>query len=129
MNRLVSTVLTLTLLAPAASRAGEVIVNDSVTVSADDIRDVFLGEKQFSGGVRLIPVDNTAAQGEFLSKVLQTDASKYYARWTRKSFREGLSAPSIKGSDAEVIAFVKATPGAIGYVAKPSHGLRVVQSF
>ncbi|MGZ5130155.1 MAG: hypothetical protein ACXWIG_14200 [Caldimonas sp.] len=110
-------------------RAGEVIANDSVTLNPDEIRDVFLGEKQLAGGVRLIPVDNSAAQAEFLSKILQTDNQKYYARWTKKSFREGLTAPSLKGSDAEVIAFVKATPGAIGYVRQAVAGVKVLQRF
>ena len=48
--------------------------------------------------------------------VLQTDERKYSARWIRKTFREGLAAPALKGSDAEVISFVRSTPGAIGYV-------------
>jgi hypothetical protein len=109
--------------------AGEVIAHDSVTLDADEVRDVFLGEKQFSGGLRLVPVDNNAAQTDFLSKVLQTDARKYAARWTKKSFREGLAAPALKGSDAEVIAFVRSTPGAIGYVSRPGSGLKVIAKF
>jgi ABC-type phosphate transport system substrate-binding protein len=119
----------LALLAVAPAHAGEVIVNNSVTLTPDEIRDVFLGEKQLANGVRLVPVDNSEIQEEFLSKVLQTDSQKYYARWTRKSFREGLTAPDVKGSDAEVIAFVKRTRGAVGYVRKPTVGMKVVQDF
>ena len=129
MKYFVPIALSLALLTPASARAGEVIVNDSVTLRADEIRDVFLGEKQLAGNVRLIPIDNTGAQADFLLKVLQTDASKYYARWTRKSRREGLTPPAIKGSDADVIAFVKATPGAVGYVDKTTHNLKVVRTF
>jgi hypothetical protein len=129
MRRPVAIALLLASLTPPSVWGGEVIVNESVSISADEIRDVFLGEKQLAAGVHLVPVDNAAAQGEFLSRMLQTDAAKYYARWTRKSFREGLSAPSLKGSDAEVIAFVKATPGAVGYVTKATRGLKVVATF
>ena len=129
MRLLASVVVLLALLCPGPGQAGEVIVNSSVTLTPEEVRDVFLGEKQLSGGIRLVPIDNSEIQAEFLSKVLQTDSQKYYARWTRKSFREGLSAPAVKGSDAEVIAFVKANRGAIGYVRKPTVGTKVVQAF
>lgn len=123
--------LTLTFLAlsPLAACAGEVIANAGVLLSADEIRDVFLGEKQFAGSLKLIPVDNGSLHSEFLAKVLQTDERKYAARWTRKSFREGLAAPAVKGSDAEVIAFVRSTPGAIGYVSSSSPGVKVLEKF
>ncbi len=112
------------------ARAGEVIAHPSVNLTADEVRDAFLGEKQLAGDLRLIPVDNTAIQTEFLSKILQTDARKYAARWTRKTFREGIAAPAIKGSDAEVIAFVRSTPGAIGYVsAAPTTAIKVLEKF
>lgn len=116
-------------LMPLCTLAGEVIVNESVNLTPAEIRDVFLGEKQLADGVRLVPVDNTVLQTEFLAKVLQTDDAKYYARWTRKSFREGITAPAVKGSDAEVIAFVRSTRGAIGYIKKPVPGLKVLQDF
>jgi hypothetical protein len=117
------------LLAPLAASAGEVIANLSVELSAPEIRDVFLGEKQFAGNLKLVPVDNGSAQAEFLSKVLQSDERKYAARWTRKTFRDGLSAPAIKGSDAEVIAFVRATRGAVGYINGSATGVKVLEKF
>jgi ABC-type phosphate transport system substrate-binding protein len=129
LTRLAPVAVLVALLCAKPSHAGEVIVNDSVILTADEIRDVFLGEKQLSDGVRLVPVDNSEIQTEFLSKILQTDNQKYYARWTRKSFREGLTAPAVKGTDAEVIAFVKSTRGAIGYVKKASVGVKVLQVF
>jgi hypothetical protein len=109
--------------------AGEIIAHDSVQLSAAEVRDVFLGERQLLGDMKLVPVDNLAAHAQFLASVLQTDAPKYAARWTRKSFREGLVPPSLKGSDAEVTAFVKATAGAIGYVSTPSTGVKVLGKF
>lgn len=105
-------------IAAAPARAGELIAHPYVNnLNADDIRNVYLGEKQLAGSLRLVPVWNLAAAGEFLSKVLQTDDAKYQARWFRKRFREGLSPPPTLGSDAEVVAFVRSTPGAIGYVS------------
>jgi hypothetical protein len=93
------------------------------------VRDVFLGEKQLVGSTKLIPVDNGAAQAEFLDKVIQMGASKYTLVWTKKSFREGMTAPPVKGGDAEVIAFVKSTPGAVGYVKGEASGVKVLQKF
>ena len=127
--RFVSIVFGLALWGPGCSIAGEVIINESVHLFPSEIRDTFLGEKQFADGVRLVPVDNTTVQEAFLAKVLQTDNEKYYARWTRKSFREGITAPAVKRSDAEVIAFVKSTRGAIGYIGRPAAGVKVLQSF
>lgn len=114
---------------PLGADAGEVIANLGVELSAAEIRDVFLGEKQFASNLKLVPVDNSSLQAEFLSKVLQSDERKYAARWTRKTFRDGLAAPPIKGSDAEVIAFVRATRGAIGYVNSGAAGVKVLEKF
>jgi hypothetical protein len=100
-----------------AAHAGEVIAHPSVTLGAADIRDVYLGEKQLEGKLRLIPVDNAAAQEDFLAAILQTNQRHYHARWVRKTFREGLRAPPTKDNDAEVRSFVRSTPGAIGYVS------------
>lgn len=113
----------------ATARAGEVIANASVTLSADEVKELYLGEKQLAGSVKLVPVENTAEQESFLVKVLHIDIAKYSTRWTKKAFREGLTAPSAKGSDADVIAYVKATPGAVGYVGAPSSGVKVLQKY
>jgi ABC-type phosphate transport system substrate-binding protein len=129
MKRHFAATLLAALLALADARAGEVIAHPSVSLSADEIRDAFLGEKQLAGDLRLVPVDNSGVQSEFLSKVLQTDARKYAARWTKKSFREGLAAPALMGSDAEVAAFVRSTRGAVGYVSQGTHGVKVLEKF
>ncbi len=119
-----------TLLAlPFGAFAGDVIASGDVTLTPDEIRDVFLGEKHRVGAIVLVPVDNSAAQEEFLSKVLQTNAQRYYSRWTKKAFREGIVAPALKISDAEVIAFVRSNPGAVGYVKRPVPGFKVLHSF
>lgn len=110
-------VLASLLVLSGAVRAGEVIAHPSVRLETADVRDVYLGERQLSGDLRLVPVDNLVAQEEFLAAILQTNLRSYQARWTRKTFREGVRAPLVKGSDAEVSSFVRATPGAIGYVS------------
>ena len=111
------------------SRAGEVIAHPSVVLSAEEVRELFLGDKQLAGSLKLVPVDNGAQQADFLVKVLQMDPTRYTARWTKKAFREGLRAPMAKGSDAEVAAFVRATPGAVGYVSTASVGVQTLQKY
>jgi hypothetical protein len=113
-----------------AARAGEVIVHPSLELRASQVRDVFLGEKQIASGVPIVPVDNSAAQEKFLAAVLQTNERSYGARWRHKAFREGLHAPAVKGSDAEVMSFVRSTPGAVGYLAgEAGPGVRVIDRF
>ena len=111
------------------SRAGEVIAHPSVVLSAEEVRELFMGDKQLAGSLKLVPVDNGAQQADFLVKVLQMDPTRYTARWIKKAFREGLRAPMAKGSDAEVAAFVRATPGAVGYVRTASVGVQTLQKY
>lgn len=103
------------------------ITHPSITLTAEDLRDVFLGEKQLAGSTKLVPVDNASAQDLFLAKVVKLDATKYTNAWTKKSFRDGLTPPSIKATDAEVIDFVKRTSGAVGYVkSAPPAGVNTI---
>lgn len=106
-----------------------VIAHPGVTLSASELRDVYLGEKQFSGALKLVPVDNSVAQADFLEKVVNMKPEKYSGLWTKKSFRGDATPPEIKSSDAEVIRFVKSTPGAIGYVSAPIQGVKDIGKF
>lgn len=113
-----------------ALHAGEVIVHPGVQMDFADVRDVYLGEKQLAGDIKLLPSDNLAAQDRFLAAMLQTTERNYQARWTRKAFRDGVRAPTVRGSDAEVMSFVRATPGAVGYLAgRAGPGVTVLGSF
>jgi hypothetical protein len=104
------------------------ITHPSLTLSADEIRDVFLGDKQLAGSTKLVPIDNASAQEEFLAKVVRLDAAKYSTAWTKKSFRDGLSPPGVKATDGEVVDFVSRTTGAVGYIkTAPSAGVKAVE--
>src|SRR5260370_5536219 len=70
-----------------------VICNSRVSLSAADVRDLFLGEKQFAGAMKLVPVDNSSAQIVFLEKLLKMNSAKYSTTWTKKSFRDGINPP------------------------------------
>lgn len=132
IHRMLASVLTLCgtlFLVPALAGDIYVISNTSINLPGDEVRDVFLGDKQIADGVKLVPIDNTAAQNDFLAKVLKVDAAKYSTIWAKKGFRDGLNPPPVKSSDAEVIAAVKATPGAVGYVTTKPAALKVLQKY
>jgi hypothetical protein len=107
-----------------------VIVHPGVRLSAASIRDVYIGEKKFSGAIRIIPIDNTSAQADFLQKVLKLDRAHYTNLWLKKSFRDALNPPIIKNTDDEIVELVRRTPGAIAYVSgKPPPGVNVVRRY
>jgi len=119
----------LTLLLPQLANAADVVVisHSGTTISSGDVKDVFLGDKQFAGGTKLTPVDNASLQDNFLSKFLDMSRNKYNSAWTKKSFRDGLTPPAMKSGDADVIDFVKRTPGAVGYVSSTPSGVNVAR--
>jgi hypothetical protein len=117
---------------PGATHAQDlyVICHPSVSLSAGDLRDVFLGEKQFAGSIRLAPADNSAAHASFLQKVLKMEPSKYLTAWTKKSFRDGVNPPVLSGNDTEALEYVKRAPGRCSYVTTaPGPGVSVVARF
>lgn len=106
-----------------------VICNSSVTLSQSDLRDLFLGDKQFASGIKLMPADNRAAKAVFLDRLLMMPAAKYSTSWVKKSFRDGVNPPPVKGSDAEAIEYVRHEAGACSYVlTRPGPGVTIVAS-
>ncbi|WP_298439576.1 phosphate ABC transporter substrate-binding protein [Geobacter sp.] len=123
--------LTAIIVCTASASAADlsVIANSGLPINASEIKDIFLGSKQFSGSTKIVPVDNSAAQDEFLSKVLKMDTGKYSTLWAKKSFRDGLNPPAVKSSDAEVVEFVRRTPGAVGYVKNSHGGVNIIKKY
>ena len=107
-----------------------VACNQRVALERTDVRELFLGEKHFAGSVKLDPVDNAAAQADFLARVLQMDNAKYTRVWIKKSFRDGINPPQMLGSDIEVLAYIKRTPGGCGYLTSaPGSAVTFVGKF
>jgi hypothetical protein len=109
------------LAASAAASAADlyVVCNVRLALTAGDVHDLFLGEKQFAGATKLVPIDNSAAQQQFLDKLLKMSAAKYSTTWTKKSFRDGINPPLVAASDLEALAYVRRTSGACSYVTTP----------
>lgn len=117
------------LTAAAALADGYVIAHLTVHVAPEEVREIYAGNMQFAGSRRVIPVDNGAVQGDFLYKVMRMDPDRYVALWTRKTFREGVSPPPVMIGDAEVLDFVRRTPGAIGYVGANPGSANVILKY
>ena len=111
-----------------AAQAADVYVisNEAVHFAPGELREVFLGERQFAAGRRLVPLDNASLQKDFIDRVVRIDPEKYSTVWAKKGFREGINPPDLKAGDQAVIATVRATPGAIGYVSTVPSGVHVV---
>jgi ABC-type phosphate transport system substrate-binding protein len=117
----------LALLAPPAPAADEfvVIVHPSVvgaTIRRSDLAAVFLRKvPRWGDRTAAVPVDQSATsrvRKAFSEQVLQMPVSTVLQYWQKEMFAtQPLRPPPVKGSDAEVIAFVGSTPGAVGYVA------------
>ena len=106
-----------------------VIAHSALTLAEDEVRDVFIGDKQIAGGTKVVPMDNASLQKDFVEKVLKIDGPKYSNIWTKKGFRDGINPPPVKSGDAEVIAAVKATPGAVGYVSSAPAGVKLIKKY
>jgi hypothetical protein len=116
----------------STAAAGDLLVicHPSVSLQADEVRDVYFGDKAFAGSVKLLPAENSSAQAVFLEKVMKLDAKKYASLWIKKAFRDGSAPPPVKATDSEAIAYVKQTPGACSYVTSPpGDGVTVVGKY
>lgn len=132
-------VLALLLGAPrlaAAQRGYKVIVNPASTVSAvtkKELTAVFLKKSErWSDGTPATAVDlpemAEARQG-FSRDVLGKAPSAVRAYWNQMVFSGRSVPPSEKESEADVIAYVRRTPGAVGYVSAgaATTGVKVIQ--
>jgi hypothetical protein len=116
----------------ATAAAGDIFVicHAPVSLTADEVKDVYFGDKGFAGAVKLAPADNSAQQAAFLDKVMKLDVKKYTGIWIKKAFRDGSAPPPVKATDAEAVAYVKQTAGGCSYVGSaPGDGVVVVAKF
>ncbi len=111
------------LVVPLSLRAADmkVIANPSVaasTVSTDDLKDVFLENKDSLGGSHVDPVlEKDGAAHEAFLKVLGKSDAALQTYYRSLVFSGKGSMPRELTSDAEVAAYVAKTKGAVGYVS------------
>ncbi len=112
--------------APAPSRASEfvLVAHPSVAataVSRTEASRMFLRlQTEWPGGGHVRPVDQaktSPARDAFSREVLGMSVPAAEEYWTRAIFSGRAVPPVEKRSDADVLAYVRETPGAIGYVS------------
>ena len=110
----------------APASAGFVVIanagNPATTISKLDATRIFLKKARAwpGGGPSADPVDQRDAspvRREFLAAVIGKDAPAMNAYWQSQLFVGRTTPPPVKASDADVIAFVAAAKGGIGYVS------------
>jgi ABC-type phosphate transport system substrate-binding protein len=129
-SKVVRLVVSLVLFAGATARANEattgsfkVIVNPSVagrSIPREVLTQVFLGTVvRWGNGSPIAAVDLSSTsplRQAFSEQVLGMSLDEVKFHWLRK-ISNGQRPPIAKATDEDVIAFVSAQPGAVGYVS------------
>jgi len=100
-------------------------------LDAESLKRIWAGRTIALDGTALRPVNLPAGhpvRRRFLATVMQQDDDEYVAYWTVRRYVGKGAPPRELGNSAEVIEFVRSTPGAIGYIdaADVKPGLSVV---
>ena len=114
----------------------KVIAHPAVSVSSltvDQVSKMFLKKTtQWADGTKGAPVDQVETSDiteTFFKAVHGKSPGAVKSYWQQQIFSGRGVPPPVKGSDAEVIAYVKANSGAIGYVSAdaPVEGVKVLK--
>ncbi|MFI5232190.1 MAG: phosphate ABC transporter substrate-binding protein [Gemmatimonadales bacterium] len=108
----------------AAAQEYKVIVNSANAtseISSDALGKIFLKQvSKFPDGATATPVEPakaSPARAAFAKAVLGRSVQNLESFWQQQIFSGKDVPPANKASDDDVVAFVKSTPGAIGYVS------------
>ncbi len=98
------------------------IANPATKIRRGDAAAFFLKKAQRWGhGPTAAPVDQSMTsplRARFSDKVLGQPIMAVRTYWQQQLFSSALQPPPVKTSDEDVIAFVAADPGAVGYVSE-----------
>ena len=107
---------------PAVTADVQVIANSTLAVTelrSDEVRDIFMGSRTSVAGVAVEPVfeESGAAHETFLKTYLGKSDAALRNHFKTLVFTGRGTQPKAFASDAEVLKYVAATKGAIGYVS------------
>jgi ABC-type phosphate transport system substrate-binding protein len=117
---------------PAAEDGPFVVIvaaaNPARSIKRQELARFFLKKTgRWSDGQGVIPVDQSAGspvRSAFTRAVLAVEGmgqiSAVQNFWLQQVYSGRSTPPTVKASDAEIVAFVASNPGAIGYVAAAS---------
>ncbi len=128
MKNLITTLLAAILIAfatDATAQSFKVIVNEAnatETISKKELSEIFLKTKvKWDDGSSIQPVDLNAqseTREAFSQEIHGRGVGAIRNHWQQAAFSGAGTAPLERSSDAEVIDFVKANPGAVGYISE-----------
>ena len=100
-----------------------VIVNASgplVNAAKSDIKEIYLGEKRFEGGVKIIPLlfPEGGIKEAFLKEALRMTPKEYKIYWTRRIFQDGIPVPKTLARTDDIINTVRNDKGGIGFLPR-----------
>lgn len=114
-------VLVASLEADEAPRLVVNVANPAGSLSRQQAAEYFLKkETHWPEGTSVVPVDqsaNSQVRAAFCRAVLGESIPSVQAYWQRQIFSGREVPPVVKSSDRDVIAFVQANRGALGYVS------------
>jgi len=119
---LIMALVTIGVVGTVSATAGTVVVANSAVpadgVSQGDLQQIFLG-KQTSWGdgtsIELGVLSGGPVADEFLKTYVKKSPSQFQTFWKKAVFSGTGTAPQEFGSGADLVAWVAATPGAIGF--------------
>ena len=125
------------LLAAASAAAADfkIVVNErnpNASLSRTEVSDLLLKKQtHWSDGSSVVPVDQprtSAARAAICLQIHRRSPEAVKNYWRQQIFSGRDLPPIEKASDDQVVAFVRANPGAIGYVSESAvtAGVRVV---
>ena len=127
MKRMITSLFAVALLVGAGdlqAQEFQVVVNagsDVASISADELSKIFQKKaRKLPSGESAKPVDQDKDAGvreAFSNAVLGRSAGQMESWWQQQIFSGKEVPPEKKSSDAEVLEYVRANPGAIGYVS------------
>lgn len=118
-----------------AAQDFKVIVNSGnpiTEITSAALSKIFLKETlKFPSGAAATPVDqskSSSVRAAFSKQVVGRPVSAIDTYWQQQIFSGKEIPPATKASDDDIVAFVKATPGAIGYVGGSANtgGVKVI---
>lgn len=100
-------------------------------LSAGDVQSVFLGKTaNWTDGssVKLCSLSDGPTADAFLKDVVKKSPKQFSTFWKKAVFSGTGEMPAEFGTEAELVAHVAATPGAVGYIdeATPHDGVKVI---
>lgn len=140
LRRLHSCLLVACLLLTAAPAMADLVVvvnarSGIAVMTRNEVINIFFGRnRQFFNGLEAQPVDLADGhpdRARFYAALVGKDLSDINAYWSRQVFSGRMQAPPRVGSVDEVLKWVSAHPGGIGFVdlAKADARVRVVYEF